>query len=145
MWDLWWTKWHWAGFLRVLQFPLPVYIPPTVPHSSYIIRGWYKRPNSGRRTKCTQSHPIRKKNKGYFKTLSESRLCSVEWRGETWMMNRKELLTTYLDISLAGLAVGVDEIQTRAPPTMNVVLPLSQPARWCGAFWRCFKRKEENL
>jgi hypothetical protein len=36
-----------AGFLRVLRFPLPILIPPTVPHSSSIIRGWYNRPNSG--------------------------------------------------------------------------------------------------
>jgi hypothetical protein len=34
MWDLWWTEWHWAGFLRVLRFPLPILIPPTAPHSS---------------------------------------------------------------------------------------------------------------
>jgi hypothetical protein len=50
-----------AGFLRVLQFPLPILIPPTAPHSSSssssIIWGWYKRPISGRRTKWTQSHP----------------------------------------------------------------------------------------
>jgi hypothetical protein len=45
-----------AGFLRVLRFPLPVSIPPTAPHSSYIIRGWYNRPVSGRRTKWTHSH-----------------------------------------------------------------------------------------
>jgi hypothetical protein len=45
-------------FLRVLLFPLPILIPPTAPHSSSsIIRGWYNRPNSGRRTKWTQSHP----------------------------------------------------------------------------------------
>jgi hypothetical protein len=42
------------GFLRVLRFPLPVLIPPTAPHSSFITRGWYNRPNSGRRTKWTQ-------------------------------------------------------------------------------------------
>jgi hypothetical protein len=40
-----------ADFLRVLQFPLPILIPPTAPHSSPIIRGWYNRPVSGRRTK----------------------------------------------------------------------------------------------
>jgi hypothetical protein len=28
-----------AGFLGVLQFPLPILIPPTVPHSSSLIRG----------------------------------------------------------------------------------------------------------
>jgi hypothetical protein len=46
-----------AGFLRVLPFPLPILIPPTTSHSSSIIRGWYNRPISGRRTKWTQSHP----------------------------------------------------------------------------------------
>jgi hypothetical protein len=45
-----------AGFIRVLQFPLPILIPPTTPHSS-IIRGWYNMPNIGRRTKWTPSHP----------------------------------------------------------------------------------------
>jgi hypothetical protein len=41
-----------AGFLGVLQFPLPILITPTAPHSSTcIIRGWYNRPVSGRRTK----------------------------------------------------------------------------------------------
>jgi hypothetical protein len=33
-----------TGFLRVLRFPLPILIPPTAPHSSSIIRGWYNRP-----------------------------------------------------------------------------------------------------
>jgi hypothetical protein len=47
-----------AGFLRVLRFPLPILIPPTNPHSSSIIRGWYNRPIGGRRAKWTQSHPI---------------------------------------------------------------------------------------
>jgi hypothetical protein len=36
-----------AGFLRVPQFPLPILIPPTAPHSSSIIRGWYSRPVGG--------------------------------------------------------------------------------------------------
>jgi hypothetical protein len=40
---------------RLLRFPLPILIPLNAPHSS--IRGWYNRPNSGRRTKWTQSHP----------------------------------------------------------------------------------------
>jgi hypothetical protein len=45
-----------AGFLRVFRFSLPILIPPTAPHSS-IIRGWYKGPNTGRRTKWTLSYP----------------------------------------------------------------------------------------
>jgi hypothetical protein len=52
------------GFLRVLQLPLPILIPPTAPHSSSsIIRGWYNRPISGRRTKWTQSHPTPRNKK----------------------------------------------------------------------------------
>jgi hypothetical protein len=35
----------WAGFLRVLRFPLPIFIPPIAPQSSSsIIWGWYNRP-----------------------------------------------------------------------------------------------------
>jgi hypothetical protein len=45
-----------AGFLRVLRFPLSILIQPNAPYSS-IIRGWYNRPISGRRTKWTQSQP----------------------------------------------------------------------------------------
>jgi hypothetical protein len=49
----------WALFLRVLRFPPPILIQPTAPHTSLtIIRGWYNRPNSGRRNKWTQSHAI---------------------------------------------------------------------------------------
>jgi hypothetical protein len=34
-----------VGFLRVLRFPLPIFIPPTVPQSpSSIIWGWYNGP-----------------------------------------------------------------------------------------------------
>jgi hypothetical protein len=51
-----------AGCLRVAEFLLPILIPPTTPQSSSsssssIIRSWYNRPNSGRYTKWTQSHP----------------------------------------------------------------------------------------
>jgi hypothetical protein len=49
-----------AGFLRVLRFLLPILIPPTAPHSSSIIRSWYNRPVSGRRTKWTRSHPTQR-------------------------------------------------------------------------------------
>jgi hypothetical protein len=34
-----------AGFLRVLLFPMPIFIPPIAPQSpSPIIWGWYNRP-----------------------------------------------------------------------------------------------------
>jgi hypothetical protein len=54
-----------AGLFQVLRFSLPILIPPTTPHSSSTIRGWYNRPNIGRRTKWTQSHstPRNKKKK----------------------------------------------------------------------------------
>jgi hypothetical protein len=52
-----------AGFLRGLRFPLPVLIPPTAPHSSSVIRGWYNMPVSGGRTKWTQVSPHPKKLK----------------------------------------------------------------------------------
>jgi hypothetical protein len=45
-----------AGVL--IRFPLPSLVPLSAPHSSSsIIRGWYNRPISGRRSKWTQSHP----------------------------------------------------------------------------------------
>jgi hypothetical protein len=46
-----------ARFLRGLRFPLPIRIPPIASQSSSTIWGWYNRPNSGRGTKWTQSHP----------------------------------------------------------------------------------------
>jgi hypothetical protein len=48
-----------ASFLRVLRFPLPILIPLTAPHSSSIIRDWYNRPISGRRTKWTHKGMVR--------------------------------------------------------------------------------------
>jgi hypothetical protein len=33
-----------AGFLRVLRFPLPIFIPPIAPQSPSPIWGWYNRP-----------------------------------------------------------------------------------------------------
>jgi hypothetical protein len=44
------------GFLRILRILLPTLIPQNAPYSS-IIREWYNRPNSGRRTKWTLSNP----------------------------------------------------------------------------------------
>jgi hypothetical protein len=45
-----------ASFLQILLFPLPIFILPNAP-CSFIIRGWYDRPISGRCTKWPQSHP----------------------------------------------------------------------------------------
>jgi hypothetical protein len=57
-----------VGLLRVLRFPLPILIPPTAPHSSYINQGRYNKPVSGRRTKWTVSPPQETKKKRNFKT-----------------------------------------------------------------------------
>jgi hypothetical protein len=62
-----------VGFLRALRLPLLILILPTAPHSSYIIRGWYNRPVSGRLTKWTQSHPTlrnKKETEGDIQTRS---------------------------------------------------------------------------
>jgi hypothetical protein len=81
-----WQSGTGAGFLRVLRFPLPILIPPTAPHSSSIIRGWYNRPVSGRRTKWTQSHPTLRKLK--------KNIHDVEGiLGNTTVWNRKMLRT----------------------------------------------------
>jgi hypothetical protein len=75
-----------AGFLRVLRFPLPIFIPPTAPHASSITRGWYNRPVSGRSTKWTQSHLTSRKKKrdpgvwGY----SRATLSLVDINTEIW-------------------------------------------------------------
>jgi hypothetical protein len=47
------------GFLRVLRFPLPIRIPSIAPHSSTSEAGTIGQ-NSGRSTKWTQSHPMRR-------------------------------------------------------------------------------------
>jgi hypothetical protein len=56
MWDLRRTNRQWGRFSSSMRLPLQL-IPLTASHSSSsIIRGWYNRPNSGRRTKWTVSH-----------------------------------------------------------------------------------------
>jgi hypothetical protein len=88
-----------ADFLRVLRFPLPIVIPPTAPHSSSsIIRGWYNRPISGRRTKWTQS-PHRKK----LKKLG-------------WNIIFQDILERSVD----GIQLAQDTIQLRAAVNFRV-------------------------
>jgi hypothetical protein len=48
-----------AGFLRVLRFPLPIFIPPISPPSP-IIWGWYNRAVSGHSTQSPNAQ-IKKK------------------------------------------------------------------------------------
>jgi hypothetical protein len=70
IWDLWWSKWHCGRFS-------PSTSVSAVTHSTdcstliitCIIRGWYKRPNGGRRTKWTQPHHTPKR-----KNLFSSRI-----------------------------------------------------------------------
>jgi hypothetical protein len=46
-------------FPQVLRFLMPILIPPTAPHSSSIIPGWYNRPVSG--LSLTPPHENKKK------------------------------------------------------------------------------------
>jgi hypothetical protein len=65
MWDMWGESDTGAGFLRVLQFPLPILIPPTT-QLSPIVREWWNRSVSGRHTNRTQSHPTPRKQKTHI-------------------------------------------------------------------------------
>jgi hypothetical protein len=54
-----------AGFLRVLRFSLPIFIPPISPQSpSPIIRGWYNRPVVAAVPKVPQ-HKLKKEQVQY--------------------------------------------------------------------------------
>jgi hypothetical protein len=65
-----------AGRVRVLWFPLPIFMPPNVPHSSSIIRDWCNRPNSCRRSKWTVSpHPKKLK----IKPIAKLRALFLMW------------------------------------------------------------------
>jgi hypothetical protein len=77
-----------AGLCRVLRFPLSILIPPTTPHSSSIIWGWYNRPNIGRRTKCTQSHPHLKKLKNKNKNKKTFMLFVAWLTRRPWRLRR---------------------------------------------------------
>jgi hypothetical protein len=59
-----------VGFLQVLRFPPPIFIPQTASQSPSIIWCWYNRPICGRSSNWssnwTQSHPTKNiKNKWY--------------------------------------------------------------------------------
>jgi hypothetical protein len=61
-------------FSKYFGFPFQFSIHPLLHiSSSSIIRGWYNRPVSVRRTKCTQSHPTQRKGKKQLGT--EKTLC----------------------------------------------------------------------
>jgi hypothetical protein len=60
-----------AGFLRVLQFPLPIFIPPISPQSpSPIIRGWDNRPVSGRSTQSPNAQIKKEKYATWIETAT---------------------------------------------------------------------------
>jgi hypothetical protein len=74
--DLWETKWHWVGFLHVLQFPLPGISPnPLHSSSSKILWGWYNMPFSGLSKSglsCTPPQDTEKK-----KDINDRKKCSL--------------------------------------------------------------------
>jgi hypothetical protein len=54
-----------AGFLRVLRFPLPIFVPPISPQSPLpIIRGWNNRPVVAAVSKVSP-HKLKKKVNAY--------------------------------------------------------------------------------
>jgi hypothetical protein len=80
-----------AGFLRGLRFPLPIRIPPIAPQPSSIICGWYNRPNCGRSTKWTQSHPMReKKTLCHTTTKLRSPNAGFHLCPGTWLITEEE-------------------------------------------------------
>jgi hypothetical protein len=64
-----------AGFLRVLRFPLPIFIPPIAPKIIIYHRGLYNRPKrpqyQGLRYLGTQSHPTNNNKKNNILYLTE--------------------------------------------------------------------------
>jgi hypothetical protein len=131
-----------VGLLRVLRFPLPILIPPTVPHSSSsIIRDWYNRPNSGRRTKWTQSHPTPRNSSYLRRTLCQCldyTAPNIEYgMADEWQWIWKEAVVVYSSycpiICLQGLknTTGVPaEIQTQNIPNTSRGFRLRHPAQW---------------
>jgi hypothetical protein len=82
--------------LTVLWSPLPVIFPLYAPHSSSIIRGWYKRLTTGRLTKWTQcqSPTIWKKKNTVLQRIKEESCTSGS------VMYHTLVLETNLTISL---------------------------------------------
>jgi hypothetical protein len=60
-------------FLPVLQFPLPILIPPTAPYSSSITRSWFNRPNKWP-TYWVDSVSPHPKEKNYH-TITRATMC----------------------------------------------------------------------
>jgi hypothetical protein len=90
-----------TDFHRVLQFPLPILIPPTAPNSSSsIIWGWYNRPKRGRRTKWTQSHPT-PRNQTCRLGLEDKTFCSQARVGvDMYLSNPLRHIPEYINIQI---------------------------------------------
>lgn len=110
---------HWSGqsgtgavFLQVLRLPLPILIPLNAPYPS-IIRHWYNRPTSDRRTKWTQVsthlHEI-KKNRS--------------WKLLFWISSVIPVKSHQWDVShgLRNIAIGERSPNTQWPGDWMVVL-----------------------
>jgi hypothetical protein len=67
-------------FSEYFNFPCQFALRRLLPQSSssFIVRGWYNRPVSGRRTKWTQSHPIENNNKEYRASANSFTWCVPE-------------------------------------------------------------------
>jgi hypothetical protein len=77
MWDLWWTKWAGAGFLRVIRFTLSIFIPQISPQKPSGV--WYNRTVNG----CSaQSNTplIKKKKEVKMKIVKKSNRCKPEYK-----------------------------------------------------------------
>jgi hypothetical protein len=60
--DMWWIKWRWGRFFRVLQFSLRIFIPSIAPKSSSsIIWAGYNRPIMAT-VPSRLSHPTKNNN-----------------------------------------------------------------------------------
>jgi hypothetical protein len=87
MWDLWWTKWNWGRFSPSTSVSADNSHSAAPQSSSCIIQGWYNWPNSGRRTKWTQSHPLPK-----FKSQATDKQAQME----SWLFLSKVTQNTVL-------------------------------------------------
>jgi hypothetical protein len=139
-----------AGFLRILQFPLPILIPPTAPYSSSpIVRGWYYRSVSGRRTKWTQSHPTprneKKKRKERVLCTDAARVASGPGSGPAGVTTRhRDTATPVPTARCACYSTAYD--RRRNEELHNLYSPLCEGVHWIYLpQWRGFVNREMDL
>jgi hypothetical protein len=118
-----------GGFLRVVRLALPILIPPTSPQSpSSIIRGWYNKPNSGRRTKWSQPHPLPPRNtkKNYTPTIYNGFVYFNRWvlRKPRAQQNIRNCMAAsiprYARTSVWALLQNYSEIANRCSSRRNI-------------------------